>query len=140
MCVCVCSSAVPFHRYTRNLVERGNGRYNLIVLCWDSGQGSSIHDHAGSHCFMKVLNTSTKECSPKQGCLFLIKKVPSDSVSVYNFFPASVNVNQLIVDYSETSGPAILALEVKHYYVGSLSIENSLLRRGSYCIESAKSG
>ena len=44
-----------FCRYTRNLVDRGNGRYNLIVLCWDSGQGSSIHDHGDSHCFMKVL-------------------------------------------------------------------------------------
>lgn len=41
-------------RYTRNLVDEGNGRYNLIVLCWDSGQGSGIHDHADSHCFMKV--------------------------------------------------------------------------------------
>ena len=42
-------------RYTRNLVDEGNGRYNLIVLCWDSAQGSSIHNHADSHCFMKVL-------------------------------------------------------------------------------------
>ena len=35
-------------------MDKGNGCYNLIVLCWDSGQGSCIHDHADSHCFMKV--------------------------------------------------------------------------------------
>ena len=35
-------------------MDEGNGKYNLIVLCWDSGQGSAIHDHADSHCFMKV--------------------------------------------------------------------------------------
>ncbi|XP_064388543.1 cysteine dioxygenase 1-like [Halichondria panicea] len=49
------------HTYTRNLVDAGNGRYNLIILCWDSGQGSSIHDHADSHCFLKVLSGEVKE-------------------------------------------------------------------------------
>ena len=48
-------------RYTRNLVDEGNGRYNLIVLCWDTSQGSSIHSHANSHCFMKVLRGTLKE-------------------------------------------------------------------------------
>ncbi|GFY56778.1 cysteine dioxygenase type 1 [Trichonephila inaurata madagascariensis] len=42
--------------YTRNLVDEGNGRYNLMLLAWAEGQGSSIHDHADSHCFMKVLD------------------------------------------------------------------------------------
>lgn len=26
-----------------------------MVLCWGEGHGSSIHDHANSHCFMKIL-------------------------------------------------------------------------------------
>lgn len=43
------------HRYTRNLVSEGNGKYNMMLLCWNEGQGSSIHDHANSHCFMKVI-------------------------------------------------------------------------------------
>ena len=30
------------HRYTRNLVDEGNGRYNLIVLCWGENQGRSV--------------------------------------------------------------------------------------------------
>jgi Cysteine dioxygenase type I len=41
-------------RYTRNLVDEGNGKFNLIVLCWGEGHGSAIHDHADAHCFMKV--------------------------------------------------------------------------------------
>lgn len=44
------------HRYTRNLVDDGNGKYNVMLLCWNEGQASSIHDHAGSHCFMKILD------------------------------------------------------------------------------------
>lgn len=49
------------YRYTRNLVDEGNGKYNLIVLCWGEGHGSSIHDHTNSHCFMKILQGNLKE-------------------------------------------------------------------------------
>lgn len=43
------------YRYTRNLVDEGNGKFNLMILCWNEGHASAIHDHADSHCFMKVL-------------------------------------------------------------------------------------
>ena len=40
--------------YRRNLVAEGPW-YNLLVLCWSSGQRSPIHDHAQSACAFKVL-------------------------------------------------------------------------------------
>lgn len=49
------------YRYTRNLVDIGNGKYNLMILCWGEGHGSAIHDHANSHCFMKMLDGSLEE-------------------------------------------------------------------------------
>lgn len=48
-------------KYTRNLVDAGNGKFNLMILCWGEGQGSAIHDHADSHCFMKMLKGDLKE-------------------------------------------------------------------------------
>uniref|UniRef100_A0A8C8J0N4 Cysteine dioxygenase n=1 Tax=Oncorhynchus tshawytscha TaxID=74940 RepID=A0A8C8J0N4_ONCTS len=48
-------------RYTRNLVDEGNGKFNLMILCWGEGHGSSIHDHTDSHCFMKLLQGQLKE-------------------------------------------------------------------------------
>ncbi|KAL2912677.1 hypothetical protein HK105_207784 [Polyrhizophydium stewartii] len=48
-------------RYTRNLVDAGNGRFNLMVLCWGPGQASPIHDHANSHCLVKVLEGAIDE-------------------------------------------------------------------------------
>ena len=30
--------------YTRNLVSRGNGKSNLLVLVWTPGKGSPIHE------------------------------------------------------------------------------------------------
>jgi len=49
------------HRYTRNLVDNGNGKYNLMLIAWSEGQGTGIHDHANAHCFMKVLAGSLTE-------------------------------------------------------------------------------
>ena len=49
------------HRYTRTLVDRGNGKFNLIVLCWGEAQGSCIHAHSDSHCFMKILDGTLRE-------------------------------------------------------------------------------
>ena len=49
------------NRYTRNLVDAGNGKFNLMILCWAESQGSSIHDHTNSHCFMKCIQGSLIE-------------------------------------------------------------------------------
>ena len=50
-----------FFRYTRNLIDAGNGKFNLMCLCWGEGHGSSIHDHADSHCFVKILRGDLQE-------------------------------------------------------------------------------
>lgn len=36
--------------YTRNLVDEGNGKSNLLVLVWSPNKGSPIHDHGNAHC------------------------------------------------------------------------------------------
>lgn len=64
--------ADPSRAYTRNLVDEGNGKSNLVitpipikswpvanldhqlVLVWSPGKSSPIHDHANAHCVMKV--------------------------------------------------------------------------------------
>ncbi|EGV95512.1 Autophagy-related protein 12 [Cricetulus griseus] len=28
-----------YMRYTRNLVDQGNGKFNLMILCWGEGHG-----------------------------------------------------------------------------------------------------
>ncbi|CAI5456655.1 unnamed protein product [Caenorhabditis angaria] len=56
------------HKYTRNLVDIGNGKYNLMILCWGPGMASSIHDHTDAHCFVKMLDgclTETRYDWPK---------------------------------------------------------------------------
>jgi cysteine dioxygenase len=39
--------------YTRNLLYKDE-RFELMVLCWERGQSSRIHDHADQMCWMTV--------------------------------------------------------------------------------------
>ncbi|KAJ5540142.1 Cysteine dioxygenase [Penicillium frequentans] len=41
--------------YTRNAIENINHKANILLLVWNPGKGSPIHDHANAHCIMKVL-------------------------------------------------------------------------------------
>ena len=49
------------YKYTRNLVDDGNDYYNILILCWGPSHYSPIHDHANSHCLMKVLDGELEE-------------------------------------------------------------------------------
>lgn len=40
-------------QYTRNLIFK-NELFELIALCWESGQASTIHNHAGQNCWMAI--------------------------------------------------------------------------------------
>ncbi|KAK1622017.1 cysteine dioxygenase [Colletotrichum phormii] len=53
--------ANPSMAYTRNLVDEGNGKSNLLVLVWTPGKGSPIHSHSNAHCLMKILKGSLTE-------------------------------------------------------------------------------
>lgn len=42
-------------------MDEGNGKFNLMLLCWGEGHSSAVHDHADAHCFMKMLDGHLKE-------------------------------------------------------------------------------
>jgi len=39
--------------YTRNLIDK-NPLYELVAICWEVGQASSIHNHRDQNCWMAV--------------------------------------------------------------------------------------
>lgn len=47
--------------YTRNLVATDGFNYGLLVLCWNGGMESKIHNHPCDGCFVKVLRGTIKE-------------------------------------------------------------------------------
>jgi cysteine dioxygenase len=46
--------------YARNLVKHCS-LYELLVICWNRGQQSPIHNHQGSRCWMAVLEGTIDE-------------------------------------------------------------------------------
>jgi cysteine dioxygenase len=49
---------IPFlswdgQHYTRNLIDK-TPLYELIAICWESGQASSVHNHRDQNCWMAV--------------------------------------------------------------------------------------
>ncbi|KAK1985471.1 RmlC-like cupin domain-containing protein [Colletotrichum cereale] len=53
--------ADPSRAYTRNLVDEGNGKSNLLILVWTPGKSSPIHSHSNAHCLMKILKGELTE-------------------------------------------------------------------------------
>ncbi|WP_237275090.1 cysteine dioxygenase [Tenacibaculum ovolyticum] len=46
--------------YTRNCIIN-NEKFELILLCWEQGQITPIHDHGGEECWVKVINGEFRE-------------------------------------------------------------------------------
>ena len=49
-------------KYTRNLISTDNETYTLLLLCWNPGKASPIHDHPCDGCWMKVCRGQVREC------------------------------------------------------------------------------
>lgn len=47
--------------YTRNLIHTDGENYTLILLCWNAGRESSIHNHPCEGCFIKTVRGCIKE-------------------------------------------------------------------------------
>lgn len=46
--------------YTRNCIF-DNEKFELILLCWEEGQITPIHDHGGEECWVKIVEGEFRE-------------------------------------------------------------------------------
>lgn len=47
--------------YTRNLIHTDGENYTLLMLCWNGGRESSIHNHPCEGCFIKTIRGCIRE-------------------------------------------------------------------------------
>ena len=80
--------------YTRNLIDK-TPLYELIAICWDVGQVSSVHNHRDQNCWMAVPigrllveNFHLIAQDLEKGCCQL---TPSDSVEMNAIHPCAVD-------------------------------------------------
>eukprot|EP01098_Paradermamoeba_levis_P006953 TRINITY_DN2886_c0_g2_i1.p1 TRINITY_DN2886_c0_g2~~TRINITY_DN2886_c0_g2_i1.p1 ORF type:complete len:818 (-),score=190.86 TRINITY_DN2886_c0_g2_i1:222-2675(-) len=93
-------------RYTRNLVGYDQ-KFTLLLLCWDKGQASPIHDHAGSSCWVKMLEgelVETRYDASDPTDLKVVKRtvMPQDSVA---YIHDTIGVHKMENESTET--PAV---------------------------------
>lgn len=67
--------------YRRNLISQGCW-YELLCICWKSGQRSPIHDHANSTCGLKIIEGTATETLFEIADCGQIKAVSSTDCSV----------------------------------------------------------
>lgn len=48
--------------YTRNLIATDGEVFTLLLLCWNPGRESPIHDHPCDGCWMRLCEGSVQEC------------------------------------------------------------------------------
>jgi cysteine dioxygenase len=63
-------------RYARNLVYKDR-QFEIMIMCWNAGQRSSIHDHAGSLGGIKILQGELTECLFGRAANGMIKSLSS---------------------------------------------------------------
>ena len=65
--------------YTRNCITE-NERFELLLLCWEEGQYTPIHDHGGEECWVKIIAGEFRETIYKEnqeGKLVVVKTTES---------------------------------------------------------------
>ena len=111
-------------RYERNLLRRTD-HYEALLLCFEPGQRTPVHDHAGSACGVKVIEGEGVETifePTEDGWLFATgsSKLPTGGV-VGSF---DMDIHQL--SNLQPGGKRLITL---HIYSPPLG------RVGTYCIE-----
>ncbi len=59
--------------YTRNCIVNTE-KFELILLCWEAGQITSIHDHGGEECWVKVIDGELRETIYKANPVGALRK------------------------------------------------------------------
>src|SRR5215471_4055576 len=102
-------------RYARNLVYKDR-HFEIMVMCWNAGQRSSIHDHAGSLGGIKILQGELTECLFARAANGMIKSLTSADYAIENMRVEETSLIHQISNLQAKNGKAVSV----HIYVPPL--------------------
>ena len=102
-------------KYARNLVCKTD-RFEIMVMCWNAGQRSSIHDHAGSLGGLKILHGELTESLFEKAPNGMIKSLASVDYRVGDTRVEETSLIHQISNLQAGNGQAITA----HIYMPPL--------------------
>ena len=80
--------------YTRNLIDR-TSLYELMAICWETGQASSVHNHRDQNCWMSApigrLRVQNFRVNERDAALGTCHILPTDIYDMDAAHPAYVN-------------------------------------------------
>jgi cysteine dioxygenase len=122
-------------RYTRNLIHRAP-MFELIAICWDTGQRSAIHNHRDQNCWMvtpigrlRVQNFRVENRDAARGTC---KLVPTDSYDMDPAHPAVVRPEEPVHQVLNLPEFGQRATSIHIYSHPYSSCEIYSLDRGAY--------
>lgn len=110
----------PSRNYCRNGVDDINHKANLLILVWNQGKGSMIHDHANAHCIVKMLKGTLKEelynppINADKPSELTLKKVSVYSTNEVSYMSDEIGLHRMI-NPSETELAVSLHLYTPPY-------------------------
>lgn len=123
-------------RYTRNLVYLAD-RFEMLALCWEPGQRSTVHNHSGQQCWMlvptgRLLNQNyrvVEEDADRQWC----RLEPTSVATIDPEHPLQVNTAEPVHHVENPAGDHQRAISI-HIY--SLPYDRCLV----YSLETGRYG
>lgn len=109
-------------KYARNSIFR-NDYFEMLCLCWRSGQRSPIHDHQGSNCCVRVLQgtlTSTDFELVPSGYIKALRSEDLDPSSVAGL--ESADIHQM--SNLQAAGLDVVTLHVYTYPQATINVYN----------------
>jgi len=102
-------------RYARNLVYKDR-EFEIMVMCWNAGQRSSIHDHAGSLGGIKILQGELTESLFERAANGMIKSLSSADYAIDETRVEETSLIHQISNLQARNGTAVSV----HIYVPPL--------------------
>ena len=102
-------------RYARNLVYKDR-EFEIMIMCWNAGQRSSIHDHAGSLGGLKILEGELTESLFERAANGMIKSLISADYAIAETRVEETSLIHQISNLQAENGTAVSV----HIYIPPL--------------------
>jgi len=102
-------------RYARNLVYKDR-EFEIMIMCWNAGQRSSIHDHAGSLGGLKILQGELTESLFERAANEMIKSLISADYAIAETRVEETSLIHQISNLQAENGTAVSV----HIYIPPL--------------------
>jgi cysteine dioxygenase len=122
--------------YTRNLIFRCE-LFELMTICWDIGQASTIHNHRDQNCWMAVpsgqLRVQNFRVLEQDRAHMTCRLEPSDCYEITSERPAEVDRDEPVHQVINPADNKVRAVSVHLYSRPFDTCEVYNLERGRFC-------